>query len=101
MKHFALKTLKFLLFSLFLLFFANLNAQKKLPFTYTIKTFAKEGTIVHEEGRPKIDLEVHWFDSKKNKIVADSINKQLFKKIAWFVYSEGEDAGTYEEMVDF
>jgi len=100
MKHFVLKTLKFLLFSLFFLFFANLNAQK-LPFTYTIKTFAKEGTIIHEEGRPKIDLDVHWFDSEKNKIVADSINKQIFKKIAWFVYSEGEETENYEELVDF
>jgi len=101
MKYFGFTGLQFILFSLFALFSINTNAQKKSPFTHTIKTFAKEGKIVHEDGQPKIDLKVHWFDSKKNKMVTDSINKQVFKKIAWFVYSEGEETETYEELVDF
>jgi len=101
MKLYFFTTLKYLLFSFFALSSINLNAQKKSNLTYTIKTFIKEGTIVHEGGQPKIDLEVHWFDSKKNKIAADSINRQVFKKVAWFVYSEGEETKNYEELVDF
>jgi len=99
MKRISFNYLNYLLFSLFVLFSIDLTAQKKPHLTYTIKTFAKEGTIVHEEGQPKIDLKVHWFDSKENKIAADSINRQIFRNIRGIVHSDSYATETYEEVL--
>jgi len=92
----------FVLFVLLASFWTNSCTQKKSFLTYTQKYFTKEGTIIHDGGRPKIDLEIHWFSSQNG--VADSINKKIFQTIARFTYSEYSQIGktkSYEELVDF
>jgi len=86
-----------------LLLFINSYAQKTHKLTYTKKSFIRESTIIQEDGQPKIDLKIDWFNS--NNDIADSINKKIFNHIADFTcyegYGDNQKIGNYEEMVDF
>jgi len=97
---FIFKELKFFLFVLFSLFFINSHAQNNNnKLTSTKKFFVREGTIIHQDARPKIDIEIDWFESKNG--VADSINQKIFKKITSFVSSEQNKIENYQKLIDF